>query len=48
MNTWTSDELDKVGNAEELQIASLRGDGMLRKLGSSGSSASAMISTSGP
>lgn len=31
MNTWTTEELNKVGNAEELQIASLRGDGMLRK-----------------
>jgi len=31
MTTWTSDELDRVGNAEELQIASLRRDGTLRK-----------------
>jgi len=31
MTTWTSDELTKIGTAEELQIASLRGDGMLRK-----------------
>lgn len=31
MNAWTSDELIKIGNAEELQIASLRGDGTLRK-----------------
>jgi hypothetical protein len=31
MTTWTSDELDKIGNAEELQIASLRDDGTLRK-----------------
>jgi hypothetical protein len=30
MTTWTSDELDKIGKAEELQIASLRGDGTLR------------------
>jgi hypothetical protein len=30
MTTWTSDELKKIGNAEELQIASLRADGMLR------------------
>jgi len=29
--TWTSDELNTVGNAEELQIASLREDGTLRK-----------------
>jgi hypothetical protein len=31
MTTWTNDELSKIGNAEELQIASLRGDGTLRK-----------------
>lgn len=31
MNTWTSDELNKIGSAEELQIASFRGDGTLRK-----------------
>jgi hypothetical protein len=30
MTTWTSDELTKIGTAEELQIASLRGDGTLR------------------
>jgi len=30
MITWTSDELNKIGNAEELQIASLRRDGTLR------------------
>jgi hypothetical protein len=30
VNTWTSDELNKIGNAEELQIASLRCDGTLR------------------
>lgn len=29
--TWTSDELTKIGNAEELEIASLREDGTLRK-----------------
>jgi hypothetical protein len=29
---WTSDELTKIGTAEELQIASLRRDGTLRKL----------------
>jgi hypothetical protein len=28
---WTSDELDKIGAAEELRIASLRRDGTLRK-----------------
>jgi hypothetical protein len=32
MTTWMSNELDKIGNAEELQIASLRTDGTLRKL----------------
>jgi len=31
MTAWTSDELNKIGNAEELRIASLRGDGTLRK-----------------
>ena len=31
MITWTSDELKKVGTAEELKIASLRHDGTLRK-----------------
>jgi hypothetical protein len=31
MTAWTSDELNKIGNAEELQIASLRRDGTLRK-----------------
>lgn len=31
MNTWTSDELGKIGAAEELRIASLRRDGTLRK-----------------
>jgi hypothetical protein len=31
MTTWTSDELKKVGNAEEFKIRSLRGDGTLRK-----------------
>jgi hypothetical protein len=30
MITWTKDELNKIGNAEELQIASLRRDGTLR------------------
>jgi hypothetical protein len=32
MSAWTSDELKKIGNTEELQIASLRQDGTLRKL----------------
>jgi hypothetical protein len=31
MTTWTSDELDQIGSAEELEIASLRGDGTFRK-----------------
>lgn len=30
MNTWTSDELNRIGAAEELEIASLRADGTLR------------------
>jgi hypothetical protein len=31
MTTWTSDELTKIGNAEELDIASLRSNGTMRK-----------------
>jgi len=31
MTTWTSNELYKIGNAEELQIASLQTDDTLRK-----------------
>jgi hypothetical protein len=31
MAIWTSDELNKIAKAEELQIASLRRDGTLRK-----------------
>jgi hypothetical protein len=31
MTTWTSDELSKIGTAEELELASLRRDGTLRK-----------------
>jgi hypothetical protein len=31
MGTWTSDELDRIGGAEELEIASVRRDGTLRK-----------------
>ena len=31
MTAWTSDELNKIGKAEELQIASLRSDGTMRK-----------------
>jgi hypothetical protein len=31
MNMWTSDELNMIGKAEELDIVSLRRDGTLRK-----------------
>ena len=31
MTQWMSDELNKIGKAEELEIASLRRDGTLRK-----------------
>ena len=31
MTAWTSNELNQIGNAEELQIASIRRDGTLRK-----------------
>ena len=31
MTKWTSDQLDKVGRAEELQLASVRRDGTLRE-----------------
>ncbi|OGO72646.1 MAG: hypothetical protein A2Z49_05070 [Chloroflexi bacterium RBG_19FT_COMBO_56_12] len=31
MITWTREELEKIGTAEELKIASLRQDGTLRK-----------------
>jgi hypothetical protein len=31
MTEWTNDERNKVGNADELEIASLRQDGTLRK-----------------
>jgi hypothetical protein len=31
MTNWINDELKKIGNAEELRIASLRSDGTLRK-----------------
>lgn len=30
MTTWTNDELNKIGSAEELQISGLRPDGTLR------------------
>jgi hypothetical protein len=30
MNTWTKEELEKIANAEELRIATLRGDDTLR------------------
>jgi hypothetical protein len=32
MTAWTDDELNKIGKAEELQIASFRRDGTLRNL----------------
>ena len=32
MTEWTKEELKKIGNAEELQIASLRKDGSLRSM----------------
>jgi hypothetical protein len=31
MSTWTNDELDTIGGAEELEIASVRPDGTQRK-----------------
>lgn len=31
MSAWTNDELNRIGAAEELEIASLRQDGTLRK-----------------
>jgi len=31
MHGWTSEELDRIGSAEELQLASLRQDGSLRR-----------------
>jgi hypothetical protein len=31
MAGWASDELDAIGNAEELQLASVRADGSLRR-----------------
>lgn len=31
MTAWTSDDLNRIGTAEELRIASLRRDGTLRK-----------------
>jgi hypothetical protein len=31
MNIWTSEELDRIGNAEELQISSIRIDGIFSK-----------------
>lgn len=30
MTTWTQDELDRIGGADELRLASSRGDGTLR------------------
>ena len=31
MTQWSTDQLDKIGRAEEVQIASVRRDGTLRK-----------------
>jgi len=31
MTTWTSEELNKIGTAEELRVTSLRSDGTMRK-----------------
>src|ERR1700687_4629884 len=31
MTQWTSDQLDKIGTAEEVQVTSVRPDGTLRK-----------------
>jgi hypothetical protein len=31
MSTWTSDELNRIGGAEELEIATVRRDGTLRR-----------------
>ncbi len=31
MNAWTNDELTRIGGAEELQLASVRPDGTLRR-----------------
>jgi hypothetical protein len=31
MTAWTSDELDKIGTADELEVAPLRRDGTLRR-----------------
>ena len=31
MSTWTSDELDRIGRAEELELAPVRRDGTLRQ-----------------
>ena len=33
MNRWTSDELSKIGGAEEVQVTSLRRDGTSRRAG---------------
>jgi hypothetical protein len=31
MTAWTADELDRLGGADELQLASVRDDGTLRR-----------------
>ncbi len=43
---WTSDELDKIGNADELEMVSLRQDGTLRRPVTIGLFGRATISTS--
>jgi hypothetical protein len=49
MTTWTSDELDGIGRAEELDLASARKDGTVRPpVIMCGSSATAMTCTSAP
>jgi hypothetical protein len=48
MTTWTREDLDKVGAAEELALAPLQRDGALRKPVTIWVSVSAPSSASGP
>jgi hypothetical protein len=48
MTTWTSEELARVGTAEELEIASSDPTAPWAGRGRSGSSPTATASTSGP
>ena len=48
MTEWTTDELDGIDAADELEITSLRSDGTLRSQRRFGSSALATTSTSDP